>query len=135
MTDAELRGWCKGVLGGDPNTRLATGFEHDVQMAKIAARRLIELLPPADDGDAVTAEWLKAVGFLNEDEDEPTFYTVLFDDLYPAFTIDVDPASTKHAGWIGEAEDNVSWPHDICGRGQVRDICRALGITLQEPTQ
>ncbi len=97
--------------------------------------RLHELLPPADGKQPVTAEWLKAVGFLNEDDDEPTFWTVTFDDLNPAFTIDVDPSSTRHAGWIGEAEDYTPWPHDICDRQQVRDICRALGVTLQEPHQ
>ena len=135
MTDEKMREWCKCVIVEDHSFRLATGQEADVRMAKISARRLLELLPPADEDVAVTAEWLKAVGFLNEDEDDPTFWTVTFADLNPAFTIDVDPASTMHAGWIGEAEENIPWPHDICNRGQVRDICRALGVTLQEPKQ
>ena len=109
-----------------------TGSEMDKEAY---SRRLLELLPPADGNQPVTAEWLKAVGFLNEDDDEPTFWTVTFDDLNPAFTIDVDPSSTRHAGSIGEAEDMISWPHDIVSRQQVRDICRALGVTLQEPPQ
>lgn len=134
MTDAEL--WRKATTTVREIQQMRaggfslTGSELD---REAYARRLLELLPPADDGKEVTAEWLKAVGFINEDEDETTFWTVLFDDLNPAFTIDVDTASTRHAGWIGEAEDDISWPHDICNRGQVRDICRALGVTLQEP--
>lgn len=128
MTDAELK--------AAERVRRHAG---QLGNAEIADRNTLVLAwlreHPADDGEAVTAEWLKSVGFLNEDKDEPTFWTVTFADLNPAFTIDVDPASTMHAGWIGEAEDNIPWPHDICERGQVRDICRALGVILQEPKQ
>lgn len=133
MSDTELRDWCKGVLAGGDGFRFATGLDADVRLARAVAKRLLELLPPADDGQPVDAEWLKAVGFLNEDADEPTFWTVTFEDLNPAFTIDVDPESTTHSGWIGEAEDYITWPHDIVSRAQVRDICRALGVNLTEP--
>ena len=132
MSDEELRKLALDydrLTDGGTCRLMATPVNHAGQLA----RRLLELLPPADDKEPVTEEWLKAVGFLNEDDDEPTFWTVTFNDLNPAFTIDVDPSSTRHAGWIGEAEDYIPWPHDICDRQQVRDICLALGVTLQEP--
>jgi hypothetical protein len=129
MSDDELRHHAKIMIAFlDGRERMSDVDRHHLA----SARRLLELLPPSDSNEPVTAEWLKAVGFLNEDADEPTFWTVLHNDLNPAFTIDVDEKYGS-SGFIGEAEDYIHWPHDIVSRAQVRDICRALGIQLTEP--
>jgi hypothetical protein len=131
MTDDELRAMAMKVVAmTDAEEARGCNLFLEEKAANALGRAWLAE-HPADDGEAVDAGWVEAVGFLNEDADEPTYWVALYPDLNPAFTVDVQADSDRHAGYIGEAEDYNPWPWDICTRGQVRDICRALGVELK----
>jgi hypothetical protein len=100
------------------------------RIAKVCRAWLADHLD--DDAEPVTAEWLKRAGFVSEDPECPHYWIALYPDLNPAFTVELVEGSVRHAGWIGDPNDRMGWPWDICSRRQVRDICRALGATLTE---
>lgn len=133
MTDDELRmkaeAWIESV-------EMVNGLLEDAGVGPLEdgaafARRLLDLLPPPDDGEPVTAEWLKAVGADHlEDSGE---WVILFNDLNVAVTL-----TQQDRCWsleLGHGDfSSGNWPHDIVCREQLRHICRALGIPLTEPS-
>lgn len=132
MTDDELRdkhadivrvfgSILPGPLGDSAGFHLAT------------ARRLLELLPPADDGEPVTADWLLAVGFVSHQSGLGIVHLPLPSGGSLAWH--------QPAPWFGRPEhcwtltdrdaDGVYLP-DLPTRGHVRRLCAALGIELKE---
>ncbi len=94
---------------------------------------------PADDGEAVTAEWLKAVGF-GQDDRIHTAWALQFSPHEPEHNPDdnwcIVYQSDGFYRWrLEDDEADVSSLPDMPTRGHVRRLCAALGITLQEPKQ
>lgn len=112
-----------GIGAGQGTDYVDGGFAAD-DAAAVCRAWLAE--HPADDGDLPTAEWLRAVGFqqVNDEGDE---FVALTADSIPALFIALD-GKPPYAAGIGVEDD--PWPHDIWTRGQVRDLCRCLGVKL-----
>lgn len=134
MSDTELREaaerlvkWSRTmVLGRDTFTSLTRMAE----TADAVATRLLELLPPADDATPVTADWLKAVGFVLEDG-------VFIREQDIGYDCHVVGLMTENATeWdlydsFGSGENKVS-AFALPTRGHVRRLCQAIGINLTE---
>jgi hypothetical protein len=93
---------------------------------------------PADDGEPVTAEWLKAVGFTERAKERPGDDRVL---------VSPEGETCHHVFWSENRDgyDHNAWFYgddylravnllDQPTRGHVRRLCQALGVTLTEPT-
>ncbi len=132
MTDAELR--------AAERVRRHAG---QLGNAEIADRNTLVLAwlreHQADDGEAVTAEWLKAVGFVVMTPYRDGDDTVL---------VSPEGVTGHNLFWSENSDgwDNHTWHYgtdylhsqtmpDQPTRGHVRRLCAALGITLQEPKQ
>jgi hypothetical protein len=104
--------------------------------ARIAALWLAE--HPEDSDELVTEAWLRAVGFWPRSEDElcsPRTFDEAGPDPVWMLVHDRKPASPWRPKWC------ISFPgcqaglgYDLPTRGDVRRLCRCLGITLTEPT-
>ncbi len=109
LTDPE-----DGIGEGTANDYVCGGFAADDAFA-LATAYLAE--HPADDGEPITAEWLRSVGFVAHKPDGLPAYAVL-----PCVYIRLDG---------GELElDGI--PLDFSTRGQLRRLCAALGDPLKE---
>lgn len=127
MTDDELRDKHADivrVLGSIPPGQLgdSAGFH------LATARRLLDLLPPADDGEAVTAEWLMSVGIYKYRGE----YVADAEVGYDNHTYGI--CSPNAYGWavfdsMGGGKASIGC---LPTRGHVRRLCAALGIQLME---
>lgn len=130
MTDSELRKKCGDIVGwvaSMPNGLL--GDEARFMLA--VSTRLLELLPPADDVEAVTAEWLKAVGFEFTEDDK---YVAEKEVGYDSHVVGV--STPNGIGWdVYDSFDdgNTVSIGELTTRGHVRRLCQALGVNLTEP--
>lgn len=84
---------------------------------------------PADDDEPITAEWLESVGFVYHDLGSDSPYEWY---QHPSRLILWD---FNEEYWICNQLDQGSVRMDFKTRGQVRLLCRALGIELKEPTK
>lgn len=91
--------------------------------------RLLDRLPPADDGEPVTADWLRAVGFVKWGDRGSM---IRFHRTWQPDHDDSIEVNAAHQ-WaeIEHGFDVVRVPN-ISTRGHVRRLCAALGITLTE---
>ena len=112
------------------------GAGHEAELAydaeaEAVAARLLELLPPADDGEAVTAEWLKAVGFSHDGQNWSIGVQIGYDCHEQGI------CSPNAIGWdvFNTSQKETVGIGGLPTRGHVRRLCAALGITLQEPKQ
>jgi len=132
VTDTELRAAAERVVrskveGFAPWGGKSTAYDAD---AEAVATRLLELLPPADDATPVTADWLKAVGFVLEDG-------VFIREQDIGYDCHVVGLMTENATeWdlydsFGSGENKVS-AFALPTRGHVRRLCQAIGINLTE---
>ncbi len=85
---------------------------------------------PADADDPIDVDWLKAGGWEHSNDEGEDVWVICSESLIPVFSLEHDPASLCNSGYIGEYQDGDDWPQDIWTRGQLRDICRALGAPL-----
>lgn len=100
-------------------TPLNTQYMKDLEM--IRAIYLAE--HPADDGDAVTLDWLRHIGFeLFSTCEQETFYALGKLEFHP-----------KHSCKWQYGTKKAALPVPVT-RGGVRLLCRALGIALKETT-
>lgn len=142
MTDDELRAAAERVAGNaaDVLTTLRdVSLPASLRMATDCAAvcaRLLELLPPADDGEPVTEEWLKAVGGERHKGWQPKSLTTL--DYYEFV---VNPSGSNELsvsvwangdGWWLDTQDDEPDLDGPITRGHVRRLCSALGIPLTE---
>ena len=82
----------------------------------------------ADDGESITEEWLRSVGFERDSFGRYELHPFGF--LGPSLAW-VDPAVNTY--WCGEVVyEGRRWPNPLNTRGAVRLICRALGLDLKE---
>lgn len=111
-------------LPGPPGGSLAPLIDDGVKFA----RRLLELLPPADDGEPVTADWYASAG--GRTADDGTLSIAL-----PGGEVSM----VFYPFGVTTATPQV-WLWTRCGalldvgntRGHVRRLCTALGIPLTE---
>ena len=140
MTDTGLRAWAETIIyRARPGSGCTIGAE-----IVAAARRLLELLPPADDGEAVTADWLESVGFVDDSDIDfvRSHHGPQAEALYAPSengTMRFGVANMTGDEWwfyllggdgYDGSEDSVT---PVRTRGRVRQVCEALGITLKEP--
>ena len=133
MTDTELRGaaervqaWSRTMMFGE-NT-----FTTKNQMAEAmdaVASKLLEILPVADDGEAVGRDWLLSVGFKPEDGDPSSSSWLVIDN-------GVYEITRGDTSWMlcEKLDTDIVTLPDMNTRGHVRRLASALGITLKEPT-
>jgi hypothetical protein len=128
MTDDQLRAKASGYLAAvSGRHRPDLGYSdlpypHDICAA--FARRLLDLLPPPDENEPVTGDWLKAVGFRGDNFKNPWF--VLQEN--PALGLSVRFRDGTCSLWMGG-----STQHNPT-RGHVRRLCAALDFPLKEPS-
>lgn len=120
MSDDELRKACERIAdsvtdGFDPWDGDEQKYDAD---AEAVARRLLELLPPADDDTAVSDGWLRSVGFVKVTANETIFAK---NGVQLRF---------HNGGWSFYL-NGVLYPNRDT-RGHVRRLCAALGIHLTE---
>ncbi len=126
MTDAEL--WRKATTTVREIQQMRaggfslTGSEMD---REAYARRLLELLPPEDDGEVVTRAWLAACGF----KSVPSSTGPEYDDDMEKDRLSLWDFNGEY--WVISSLDHFK----LTTRGHVRRLCAALGVTLQEPKQ
>ena len=95
---------------------------------------------PADDGEAVTVEWLESVGFSEEETTDIVSYVI---EMMPGVSDwpgqEARIIRVQGTEWILEMRnrsttwtDGVSAVGCVSTRGDVRRLCDALGITLAE---
>lgn len=135
MTTEELRFAAEMVV--------ATGTNKDwadtIDAGAVAVCRAWLAEHPADDGDAITPEWLQAVGFRDDPtrghEGGPVNVWVL-SDAHGEPLLTLDRINSETGGWdafFGTVEDWNQFPREPQTRGDVRALCRALRIPLKEP--
>lgn len=140
MSDDELRAAAEQMVAweyGTPTPGIS-GFQ-------AMSRRLLELLPPADDGEALTADWLLAVGFVPDPQDVSALQLPLVKEPYPSFlSVSADPGHPNDGGEVAfQSEDPADarfWefivasdPDRVRTRGHVSRLAAALGFPLKEP--
>jgi hypothetical protein len=104
--------WNRVIFGGecaiqnacDPNASVLE-FKPEIQLA-------LQRMQQESDETAIDADWLKSVGFAKHRVEDLMIETNINQDC-AGYLMDIAPMKT---------------------RGQLRTICRALGITLKEPT-
>lgn len=131
-----------------PLAKLATVREerHLIVFRQDAERAAALLAGGGDDGgEAITEEWLRSVGFTTDptdksfmllranDEPYPTYIALSPDDMgvvgggQVCFLCRPDDATNEHD------DDFVVFKQNTCRtRGQLRDLCRCLGIPLEK---
>ena len=88
-------------------------------------QRLLELLPPPDDAEPITAEWLQAVGFERGDK-----FETLSIDLIEGNMLHYSPTlgwwwlSAKHGDKVSAGMQPT--------RAHVRQLCASFGTKLKE---
>ena len=141
MTDTELRAAAERVQSTKGTTIHAGGYnagpdgrrQYDEDCESLADA-VIQLLPPADDGVGVTAEWLKAVGFKPHDK-IPTGLGLACEVNEDGDTRELFYQPDSFYPWrLFDEEDDVASLPDQPTRGHVRRLALALGITLTEST-
>lgn len=132
MTDSELReaaervqAWSRFMTFG------VNSFTTKNQMAEAmdaVASKLLEILPPADDGESVSREWLVSVGFKPEDGDPSSTAWLVIDN-------GVHEITQGDTSWMlcEKLDTDIVTLPDVKTRGCVRRLCAALGITIKEP--
>lgn len=133
MTDSELReaaervqAWSRTMMFGE-NT-----FTTKNQMAEAmdaVASKLLEELPPADDGESVSRDWLMSVGFKPEDGDPSSSSWLVIDN-------GVYEITRGDTSWMlcEKLDTDIVTLPDVKTRGHVRRLCAAMRITITEPT-
>ena len=86
-----------------------------------------ELLPPADDAEAVTSKWLQSVGFgPGKFPDDLVMGPILRGVIHNA-------QSPANGQWYWTIRTYpIPMEHQPTTRGHVRRLCSALGIALKE---
>ncbi len=132
MTDDELRKAAEWVLFKTRDGEVAGMYGDGVQGV---SRRLLELLPPADDGEIVALEWLQAAGRRIGEG-----YRNGVAALYAEFVIHANSGIGLNFNvwcdgggyWFDTDDDETGIMGGAVTRGHVRRLCAALGITLTE---
>ena len=115
MSDDELRKACDDVL---------TNWDLQVGDSVSIAARLLELLPPADDGERITGSWLYS---LSGDGFQHMGWGVRFGcNEFEWHSEEVGGPSTLVPAYLGKGAKEMTV------RGDVRRLCAALGIHLTE---
>ena len=129
MTDEELRKLAleyHRLTDGGTCRLMATPVNHAGQLA----HRLLELLPPADDGEAVTADWIMKV-LPPAGSPAPGCLTSA---VYETPIARLSWVRHEHSLSVCLGTSTVHWWNGMT-RSQFRRLCAAIGITLQEPPQ
>ncbi len=150
MTDDDMyRRSAARVLADAQKTIDADAFVDDddaelVLDRKAVAARLLELLPPADDGEPVTAEWLLAVGG-EQLEDTVKPHGDPSNPNHRFLKVRLGPFNWFTNLWSSDGEGRYAATYLLkyngaclgsspdLTRNQFRHLCAALGITLTEP--
>lgn len=136
MTDDELRKRIDRSVAFDDGDMRAYGHPPSfgwpgdyVSDLRACRTRLLDLLPPADDGELVTAVWVRMVfGLLRHDQDNDIIGP--FGKLQAGLSYKGDKITVWLNGvplWTQGVESTATLT-----RGQFRKLCAALGIPLKE---
>jgi len=122
VTDSELRKKCGDIVGwvaSMPNGLL--GDEARFMLA--VSTRLLELLPPDDDGEPLTDLWLNDLSAHGFDHKGHTV------EIGP---LEFEPHASEAGGAVTLHPDTPRVQRVLSTRGCVRRLCQALGVTLTE---
>ncbi len=126
ICEYDANGFVHNPIGGKPHSQAVDG--HYVARAYLAEH-------PSDDGEPITEDWLSGLGaefFPATDYERPMY---------------ILSSSCRRFGWeLARYEEGDEWTaeltvnrayhlgvsHDIKTRGDVRRLCSALGIELEE---
>lgn len=140
MSDDELRAAATAYLNHPMGPGGAGRPPRNSRDARDFARRLLELLPPADDGQRFSFWWAASVAERHEDKgywDVPPSGDVWWEIGPLSFTCDTcqsdpgEPLETVAIDWQvdGEKLPKALWPKT---RGDLRRLCQQLGTKLKE---
>jgi hypothetical protein len=130
MSDDELRHHAKIMIEFLDGREWTSGVD---ERHLASARRLLELLPPADDAEPVTGDWLKAVGGEPLDADGTEFE--MGDGCYGFVLRDFSIGPKWYACYISgdQFDGSETYLAAVPTRYHVRRLAMALGIALTEP--
>ena len=113
--------WLQGVVGHRSDAKSSVAYD--------VARWLLDLLPPADDGEPVTSRWLIAAG--GERAGEPIAFPCKVGRLlyFPGDANQYIPAECR----LEQGDESVLLLKPRT-RGEFRRLCAALEITLSPAT-
>lgn len=154
MTDNDYRAMAERWIEATGATKAVLGKSRSpdcmFEAGEAIARRLLELLPPADGGEPTDEAWLRAVGMIDPELDcGPS--KEHYGDRVVALDVPCEDGMGSRLGFMySEGHDGWSWwacltsgdgfdgSHDyLCPvptRDHVRRFCRVFNVNLKEPT-